>query len=406
MVGPPANVQDVADTLTEVYPSVDVSDRVRALEKAIEGDYDHMLTQLAEIVDSINRSKTPGYPLSLKYKDIDAMLPHQWRELLMPTAHRLVQWAGFTPGTIDREQWDSYQIRDWKVDPRLLVMMGLVDPAKISIKQEPNRLQKIRENRPRAIFQVSSVDRLAMQWLSGPQNKTEIAQWASLPSKPGLGFAPSAAPALKKGIRKLGSNTSYADVGAWDATVHGWELTADSRRRIRLSHTQDTPFANALMTMAVVLQNTVYIDSSGNLWAQTNPGMQISGGYNTSSGNSYMRLLVCALVGAYPAIAMGDDTVEQTIDDAHAKYAALGHALKDYAKADSTMVEFCSKIFPMAPGRETESWPADISKLVFRLLQNDPDTGLFHQFLQDTYCSPDLVEALDVLSAVSWLSAL
>jgi len=121
--------------------------------------------------------------------------------------------------------------------------------------------------------------------------------------------------------------------------------------------------------------------SDGTLIAQELPGIMKSGSYLTSSMNSRIRCLMAEIIGSEWCIAMGDDSVEAFVEDAPAKYLALGHTCKEYELCPTDFegilesVEFCSHKIE-AEGSFLVPW----AKTLYRYLSSK--TPQFHDTIR------------------------
>lgn len=259
-----------------------------------------------------------------------------------------------------------------RMSPVELVAYGYCDPVRLFVKQEPHPVKKLAEGRFRLISSVSLVDQLVERMLFGPQNQLEIVEWRSIPSKPGMGLSVAEqAQSIFHEVRfkHNRSPACEADISGFDWSVQDWELWADVEMRISLSKGICDETANAMRTRFYCFMNSVFQLSNGTLIEQGLPGLMKSGSYCTSSTNSRVRCLMASLIGADWCIAMGDDSVEAYIQDARAKYGALGHTCKDYVPCsvgpDGTLesFNFCSHFIAEREFHLT-SWP----KTLFRFL--------------------------------------
>ena len=228
------------------------------------------------------------------------------------------------------------------------VEQNLSDPVRVFIKNEPHKVAKLREGRLRLIFSVSLVDNVLQRCLFTEQDETEISSWPASPSMPGLGFTKQQVAKTIERMREIKNPTS-SDVGAWDFTVQLWELLADADRRAYLARPYSKYFHRLLRNQAHIMAHSLILTSDGVAYEQTLPGMMKSGAKNTSSTNSYIRVLAHNLVAlqanVVPAIiAMGDDAIETFVPDAHKLYADLGHVLKMHVKIDRE-AEFCGHLY-------------------------------------------------------------
>lgn len=265
--------------------------------------------------------------------------------------------------------------------PEELIKLGLCDPVRLFVKNEPHGVKKELSRRWRLISSVSLIDQLCERLMFSEQNRLEITQWKDLPSKPGLGLddyedLAAIASAIPEG------KVAEADVTGWDWSVQEWELEIEAYMRSRLMQlAANEPLARAIRLRYQAVARSVFVEPSGRLISQKWYGVQLSGCYNTSSTNSRLRVLVAHLVGAKWAMAMGDDCVETFVENAFEKYRLLGHPLKMYRLASSRDFEFCSHRF-----RGNKCFPVNPDKSLFRLLSKgleERDLAQFQSFLKD-----------------------
>lgn len=259
--------------------------------------------------------------------------------------------------------------------PRDLVLMGLCDPIRLFVKNEPHPLNKVVEGRFRLISSVSLVDQLVERLLFGPQNEAEIALWQSVPSKPGMGLSQKwQFAALWKDLenKHKSAPAAEADISGFDWSVQRWELEADVCIRIERGNFPER-LKRAALNRFKCFSNAVFQLSNGELIEQGLPGLMKSGSYCTSSTNSRIRCLMAEIIGAPWCIAMGDDSVEGYVEGAREKYGLLGHTCKDYIPCktdgmDLKEVGFCSHIIS-ADSCYLQSW----AKTLFRFLSHPDD---------------------------------
>lgn len=281
--------------------------------------------------------------------------------------------------------------------PQELVEHGLTDPVRVFVKNELHSTRKRDQERWRLIFAVSFVDQIIERLLCNDQNKREISTWKDHPSAPGLGLSDDdQLSCLYKDMMTLfdGGEGAEADVTGWDWSVQHWELLEEAEFRITLGHMSKTA-AHAMRLRYRCVSASVYALPDGNLATLLTKGVQLSGCFNTSSTNSRLRVFVAYLVGAEWAKAMGDDCVEDPVDDAVSKYAALGHPLKMYERR-TDQFEFCSTIFS-AEG----AWPVDGTKTLGNLLEQKSITDEFvYQFSCEMRNHPRKQEFLESVERV------
>jgi len=337
------------------------------------------------ITECINEDAGPGVPLCQLNTKNDELIANHAELVIEAVIARLNLLSKLDCGTMT---------------PKELLESGAVDPVRIFIKNEPHSMSKVQSERWRIISSVSLIDQLIERLLFAKQNKTEIKNWRQCPSAPGLGLS------LDKDLADvwnivnehahgtLKGNAAEADVTGFDWSVQEWELLDDAEMRCRLM-SADAFTRKIIMNRVHCLCRTVYCTSTGRLIAQTTYGVQLSGSYNTSSTNSRIRVYIAMHIGALWAFAMGDDCVEDPVDDAPAKYAQLGHALKFYQVCDETF-EFCSNVFSA-----TTAYPVDGTKTLYRAMeQRNWDPIFAEQFRREMQRHPRLQEFMSVLAEV------
>lgn len=286
------------------------------------------------------------------------------------------------------------------LSPRELVEQGYCDPVRLFVKDEPHSIRKRRQGRCRLIMSVSLADQLVERMLFNAQNKLEIKNYANIPSKPGMGFTDLQLRQTWLYVKKLAgdkvSEAAEADVKGFDWSVQEWELMFDARCRVKLAGTTlDSDFGVMVMGRVYALTRAVLTDYHGNMYSCVIPGIQLSGSFNTSSTNSRIRVTMALAVGAKWAVAMGDDCVEQYVENAEAKYAVLGHPLRMYKRCTDSF-EFCSTRFTA-----TRCYPTDGTKTLYRLIEQKTITGEFlYQFRSEMRNHPRLREFESVIAKV------
>lgn len=295
------------------------------------------------IEEAINGEASPGVPyVSLGRSNSEVMQNHQglvWDLVRCRLEALCVVQCGHMPA-------------------EELVKQGLCDPIRVFVKNEPHSEGKLKDGRYRLIMSVSLVDQLVERVLSSEQNSREIASFDRLPVKPGMGFSKT----------KIDANGAYldtferlvsTDVSGWDWSVSGDELLFDAKRRsVAAGVPEDSPYARALRARAVCLSRSVISFSDGTMVAQRFDGIQKSGSYNTSSGNSWIRVAAAVYSGASKVCAMGDDCIDDGCD--LEKMASLGHPIKDCSRVDASHPSW---------QEEVSLWPSEMRDDVRRVLE-------------------------------------
>lgn len=304
---------------------------------------------------NVKLDSTPGFPYSAQYPT-NKIFIHEARPLIHKLVFdRLERLERITPEEL------------CQMSPLEIFKAGLSDPVKVFGKGEPHSTKKVSQKRWRLIMAVSLIDQLIERLIYGTQNTTEIRNWHNCPSAPGAGIGKDEDLAtINRRIRELaakhsGGKIAEADISGFDWSVQEWELQEDAICRALLCDA--SPWLADLMfnRMTCMARSLLYLPN-GNL-VEIPPGVMKSGSYVTSSTNSRIRVILAWLVGAAWAYAMGDDCLEDPVENAQAKYAALGHTCKMY-ETKTTDFEFCSTIFTNAG-----AWPVDGTKTLYRLLE-------------------------------------
>ncbi|AYI50293.1 RNA-dependent RNA polymerase, partial [Plantago enamovirus] len=244
-------------------------------------------------VSSLQMDSGPGVPYSsfmnwrsnLEWLDSSDKVDAMW-ELVLSRLRRMLNYEFSTPESA--------------------VLDGVTDPVRVFVKGEPHKLSKLAEGRYRLIASVSLVDQLVARMLFQSQNKTELSMYQTIPSQPGLGLSQdyqiaeftsrlakiSGAPDAGALIRDWKEFCVPTDCSGFDWSVPLWLLEDDMEVRNLLTKALH-PELRALRDMWLkCLTNSLFCLSDGTLLAQTTPGIQKSGSYNTSSSNSRMRVLM------------------------------------------------------------------------------------------------------------------
>jgi len=307
------------------------------------------------------------------------------------------------------ERIRKYLSGQWRgLTPRQLVEQGYCDPIRVFVKQEPHKEEKVRSRRFRLICSVSLTDQVVERVISGIQNRTEIRSWFAIPSVPGIGFSDEQIQVVWSIVSPHLSTAVQTDVEGWDWSVQNWELEGNAEMQIRLAQAPgESAYAEITRARAYCLSNSVFSLSDGTLIAQVDSGIQKSGSYTTSSGNSRMRVMAAYLCGSAWARAMGDDCIEVCDQQVVGKvirdrYLAIGHRMKSYDPCKPDSFEFCSSVFSQSNGMaiaEPENW----SRTFYRLLnQKVGHADVLAQFQYEMRHSKFLQSCLGVLFRVGW----
>lgn len=249
---------------------------------------------------------------------------------------------------------------------------GLMDPIRVFVKNEPHKIEKIKQGRVRLIMSVSLTDKMIEMLLSRHLCKLEIAHWPLIPSKPGIGFTERDNHLVYDDIMNAGLPMCYADVSGWDMNVKEWMIHDEAEGIIKLCANPNNTWAHLLRAKAYLESESIFQFSDGEMVMPTFKGVVNSGKLRTSRGNSFIRVRVADLIGSRKIIAAGDDTVESFVEGALEKYADLGIVLKEYIPVSDSF-EFCSHKY-----ERNRTYAVNAEKMVMNLLHQEPKTP--HEF--------------------------
>lgn len=243
---------------------------------------------------------------------------------------------------------------------------NLVDPVRVFVKNEPHKVEKLLEGRPRLIMSVSLTDKIIEMLISRFVCKEDINNWRSIPSKPGIGFDRDDSLNVYNDIANCGLPMASSDVSGWDWGVKQWQIIDEAESIIKLTPKHSADWNHLLRVKAVLESESVYQFSDGTMVQPLYKGVVNSGKLRTSRGNSWMRVRLADLVGSRKTIAAGDDCVESIVPNATEKYRDYGIRLKGYDTVNDSF-EFCSHIYS-----SDGAYPVNKEKMVMNLLHQKP----------------------------------
>jgi hypothetical protein len=262
-----------------------------------------------------------------------------------------------------------------------LLKMGVVDPIKLFIKNEPHKEKKFRDKKFRLISNVSLVDQLVDRIVYSYQNMNEIDTYEDHPSKPGMGLHDEGLSVIWDSVQSADCRLSELDVSSWDWTVNGFEYYFDALLRIRLYDLCESDWlSRVILNRHYCASLGVFLDSGGVLYAQVVPGVMKSGWYNTGSSNSHISCFMAYQSGSNWCICMGDDVLKEYTEHTPEFYESMGHIVKMHKEVDSSEFEFCSTLFKNGVG-----YPVNVDKTVVRLLGNKSKDRIERDGLLDQF---------------------
>lgn len=255
-----------------------------------------------------------------------------------------------------------------KMDRRERIDLGLLDPVRVFVKNEPHKREKVETGRVRLIMSVSLIDKMIEMLLSRHLCKLEIQNWKTIPSKPGIGFTEEDCASVYSDVANSGLEMSYSDIQGWDWGVKAWQILDEAESILLLAKQQNSLYQHLIRVKALLETSSVFQFSDGLLVAPDYDGIVCSGKLRTSRGNSWMRVRIADLIGSKKIIAAGDDAVEHTVPNAKEKYLSYGIRCKAYEPVVDQF-EFCSRIYH-AHG----SHAINKEKMVMNILHNENET--------------------------------
>jgi len=345
--------------------------------------------EIDRIKDHIKPEASPGVPCAITSNRNDKLMEIMGERL--------------NDAVLDRvEKLRATDIEELRLtDRRKRMDDGLMDPVRVFVKNEPHKIEKIEQGRVRLIMSVSIVDKIIEMLLSRHLCKLEIQNWRDIPSKPGIGFSEGDNAAVYEDILGCGLPMSFADIQGWDWSVKAWMIEDEAESAIKLARQTSLVWRHLMRAKAILESETVFQFSDGVMVMPIYKGIVNSGKLRTSRGNSFMRVRLADLIGSRKTIAAGDDSVENTVEDAQAKYRRLGIVCKEYETVE-TEFEFCSRLY--GPGY---SYALNKEKMIMNLLHQEPRNSLEFRasmigFADELSSRPDYDRILELIESVGY----
>lgn len=328
---------------------------------------EELIAELSQVLWTLPGDSSPGYPLELRYADLNAFRADAVavQEVITGAARRL---RGLSTEDL------------LGVSPQqALTYCGFV---KVFVKNELHKVAKLEEGRVRLIFALDLVDRLVEQYLHARCNLAEIAVWEAIPSKPGMGLDDSSLNRLNSQLHAYDHPTP-SDASGWDWSVNEDLLRLDLKARLaKFSPPQWVE--RAWTNREHLLRRCSFVFRDGSVVEQVGGGYVKSGSVITASSNSRMRYLLSRLValrlgspGLAPPTTMGDDCVEELPSSGSPSVVDYVRLEEAYAQAgfvvevDRSKLSFCSTDFSSWP-----PYPERAAKMVATLLGKRPVSHL------------------------------
>lgn len=352
----------------------------------------------------------PGCPLYQFGQTNADLFKNGYTELIVNAAHERLHLLASKPVPEDATAEE-------------LVALGCCDPVRLFNKNEPHKKAKLVEKRVRLIMNVSLVDQVVERVLYGAASRLEIMNHRNLEQKPGLGLSDEEAVHFVEQIKRLstpeGGKVVDDDCSGWDFSYQDedqWMVDESRIAQYRAEKEQrwwslsrETPLAQAIVNRGRCAMLSVMCFSDGQLVAQEAPGIQLSGRYETSSGNSKARKMNSLIVGSRWCTTMGDDAVEQwrkEFEKVVALYAQLGKTVKTWNESTALDFEFCSSRF-VTSGSETKVVAINWEKMCCQLLNKtgtlEQRTSWLQQVCMELRHSPHLPRLLSLAQETGWM---
>nr|UHS71475.1 MAG: putative RNA-dependent RNA polymerase [Sobelivirales sp.]UHS71482.1 MAG: putative RNA-dependent RNA polymerase [Sobelivirales sp.] len=297
------------------------------------------------------------------------------------------------------------ELRDLELPAETLVKIGLCDPVRVFIKNEPTKLAKINSGMSRIIGNVSVQDEVLERLLCSEQNLLESSDPFSSPSKVGISmYDDSFVQRMMIKYADVIPHWTGADVKTWDWSVDQDDLNFEADCRIALAGVPtDSDFARLMRNRFYCAGQTVWTTSDGRMFV-IRP-TQKTGTYNTSSTNSRLRLMKCLAVTPpglpQTVITYGDDDLEIWYDGAEERYLELGCTIKPGSVQRTTNgeFEFCSHLWTNGGAK-----PLNSRKGLMALLFSPYSEERWHQYLFQNRHSDDLDVLIGIVKRSGWLT--
>lgn len=315
------------------------------------------------IIDSIKPESSPGYPwMQLGKSNADLIKESPYTENVMQeVGDRLKLLASC-----------DFNLRSrLSCDPLAAVRMGLCDPVRVFIKNEPHKEKKATVGRWRIICSVSLVDQIVEKLIYWGQDDFEKNHWKLVPSKPGMGLDSDTDLDALRQYSDVNQLSVGSDASGFDITQPAFLVRGDQKVRELLATDATPEWLNAGRNYTECMIHKVLITSDGKSYVRQIPGGMASGRFVTASSNSRSRGIIhawCAkLTSRVPRfMTMGDDCVERRTLPAdvlaRVVYEVFGVKLTDI-EDDCSSFSFCSHRFS-----KSSVVPENVEKLLIKYL--------------------------------------
>jgi hypothetical protein len=282
-----------------------------------------------------------------------------------------------------------------KMQPHQLVQMGIVDPLRPIVKNEPHQIAKMVEGRYRLVICVSVVDELIDRLLFTTHNVKMVQSYAQSYSAIGIGFDDEKTEILRDNVRgRIAQNgvTASSDVKHWEYLCQEEDWVEHAEVTIACTINSTPMYEHLVRVRCAILARGTYVLEDGEMFDQEEPGVNKSGGYQTARFNTIARARKSRMIGSATQMCAGDDCVERPVSFAVEKYAKLGVIVKDY-EVSSEKFDFCSHdYFESGP-----PVPKKMAKAVVKFMSGEISMDKIEQFVFEYQHAPKLEETVAVL---------
>lgn len=311
-------------------------------------------------------AKGPGYPWSkIAGPTNKAVFLNYGNELLNSVCDRLTAMSGPVNQSISASE---------------MVDINITDPVRMFVKNELHPEAKCKEGRFRLIFNCSITDILIETLIWEPLFSKNIENWTSQPSLPGIGFDDVG---YKKVVEIVSNfqNPHTADVRGMDWSMKG----IDFERMLHVWSTNsgipiNSVLYNVMAWRIKALSLSMVVNSDGIMIEQVIPGIMKSGSKATSQGDSLTVVAWGLEIGVShtrspiegstyfssripsPIVAMGDDSIQEYVEGAEAKYLGLGVVVTDYQAISPEDFEFCGHFMGTKRPIELVRWEKSLAE--------------------------------------------
>jgi hypothetical protein len=307
---------------------------------------------------------------------------------------------------IDCVLWRMSQLSDPEAckgdpSPEKLVELGLVDPVRLFIKNEPHPVAKLKQERYRLISSCSIIDEIIFGLVFRRQNFAEIETWMNIPSKPGMGLSlDEQQKAVFDHVKPWIDQAVSSDVSGWDWSMRRWVFDLLVETHIILTESGDNGFYSAIVkNLAYCLYTSLFVTSDGRVFKVGFQGIMKSGSLITACWNSRARAMVARLAAGLEAIGfdcitMGDDCCEKIpamdLDWRKSAYRLMGFRV-EFSTTEPGTFEFCSHIFT-----DQCAIPCNPMKSFYNLLCSPGDESYVTQFRMELCRYPDVERLIHI----------